>query len=46
LRQPKSIFSIEGVENAGVAEEHSWKMFADSDATIATYIGHKYVYMP
>ena len=30
-------FSIEGVENAGVPEEHSWKMFADNDATIATY---------
>ena len=45
LRRPKSIFSIEDVENAGVAEEHSWKMFADSDATIATYIGHKYIYM-
>ena len=33
----ESIFSTESVENAGVPEEHSWKMFADNDATIATY---------
>jgi len=40
----ETTFSI-GVENAGVPEEHSWKMFAGSDAIIATCIGHKYIYM-
>jgi len=37
------IFSNEGVENAGVVEQFSWKIFTLMPQLLLHYIGHKYM---